>query len=354
MSTKSWPEDRLPLAKIKDWIKTNLPGQPQVNGPTRIYGIKDWGVTACFSVGYSSNVETVVFKSPLLPLSFPCGIVYDLLSNHCSGAVPSLLAWTELDGRRWLLFRPFQGERIQNLNSVEALCDLARTYADIQMTIADLPAQLKASIPCQPVTTLITHYKELLIAVEDRYLDFWRTENGHEVEGGSSSSVLVRLKACRSLVVDWVEELAAGDWPISINHIDLHPNNAVMQPEGKVLIYDWDEAFLGLPFLSLDKLLSAAQELADEAEMFAGVKGKAGQVCDPVSAVRQAYLDSLSCGTVTARERAFDLSHLLSPIHRAYADWRWLQAMGRGPEEEAERLAHCLIGAVENWEKRVA
>ncbi len=354
MSTESWPEDRLPLAKIKDWIKANLPGQPQVDGPTHIYGIKDWGVTACFSVGNSSNVENVVFKSPLLPLSFPCGIVYELLSNHCSGAVPNLLARTELEGCRWLLFRPFQGERIQNLNSVEALCDLARAYADIQTTIADLPAQLKTQIPGQTVTTLIARYEELLITVEDRYLDFWRTENSHEVEGGSSPPVLDRLKACRSWVVDWVEELVAGNWPISINHIDLHPNNAVMQPEGQVLIYDWDEALLGFPFLSLDKLLSAAQELAEEAEVFAGEKGADGQVWDPVSAVRQAYLNSLSWGTLTAREQAFDLANLLSPIHRAYADWCWLQAMGWGPEEEAKSLARCLIGAVENWEKRAA
>lgn len=57
----------------------------------------------------------------------------------------------------------------------------------------------------------------------------------------------------------WAAELRISGLPYSLDHVDFLPHNAVVQENGRVLIYDWEQAVLSVPFFSLDILLAFAQ-----------------------------------------------------------------------------------------------
>jgi hypothetical protein len=69
------------------------------------------------------------------------------------------------------------------------------------------------------------------------------------------------LNSFHSDICTWAHELATGGWPLSLDHVDCHANNAFVQPDGPLILYDWDEAILSCPFFSLDRLLDSASNL---------------------------------------------------------------------------------------------
>jgi aminoglycoside phosphotransferase (APT) family kinase protein len=114
-------------------------------------------------------------------------------------------------------------------------------------------------------------------------------------------------------VSKWAAELEDGGWPLSLDHVDLHPDNAMLRPDGRVLLLDWEEANLSVPFFSLDRLLDDAWERG----------GDAG-----AAMLRGAYLDALPWGTRPARERALTLALRLAPLKHAYEGMRLADALG--------------------------
>jgi len=87
-------------------------------------------------------------------------------------------------------------------------------------------------------------------------------------------------------------------WPDSIDHVDLHRDNSVVNANGSVMIFDWEESVLGCPFFSIDRLLWDAEEFGIENE------------------VLQTYLETIPWQTIKERRRAFDLARCLSPVQR--------------------------------------
>lgn len=199
--------------------------------------------------------------------------------------------------------------------------------ARIQAAIANPPSSETAGIGRTPVDRLPALYDELLGAIERRF------------PAGTLPS-LAPLAAARPAVGRWAEDAAAGGWPLSINHLDLHPGNAVRLHNGRTLIFDWEEAELGFPFFALDKLLIAAEEQDRAAES------------DPIrastqAAIRAAYLDELPWGSRAERERAMDLARLLTPIRNAHADLRFADALGWDPSDQ---VAMWMTLALRRWE----
>ena len=130
--------------------------------------------------------------------------------------------------------------------------------------------------------------------------------------------------------------------------MDLLPHNAAVQPQGRVLLYNWEQAVLGCPFFSLDVLLAFA---LDHAENFIGgleLRGERGT--EGAMALRDAYLDALPWKTRAARERAFALALCLSPIRYAWAEGRLASLFGQ-EEEWAEDMAWWIMRALYRWER---
>jgi hypothetical protein len=189
------------------------------------------------------------------------------------------------------------------------------------------------------VARITEMYDELASAVRKRYVTEWQASGSNLLrELGMPEDVTKRLGTYQPRVRRWAAELERGQWPLSIHHVDLHANNAVLLPDGEVLIYDWEEADLGFPFFSLDKLLLAAED------------PKVGGSPATAAAVRDAYLDALPWGTREERARAFELALLLSPIRYAYADRLFARALGWNA---AEPVATWVALALKRWDEAV-
>ena len=331
-STTEWPTERVDAGAVRAWIGDVLPGRPAVEGPTVTHRSNAWGVTARFVAHGDTGATEVVLKANFLPMSFSGAAVYELLGRRCPDDVPHLLASVEEPRRRWALFAAFEGETVGSIGELGPLVEVARTIARIQVTVAGSPEMLTSDLPRSPIERMPDVYDALLANVERRFV----AATGGDAEAfatahGLPAVALSTLRAGRPDVARWCEELAAGPWPPSIHHVDLHPNNAVLRQDGTVLIFDWEEGDLGFPLFVLDKLLLAAEE-------WWGVDG--------ASTVRDAYLDALPWGTRGERERAFAVAQLLSPFRYAAADLRFADAMAWDP---AGQVARWLGVALRRW-----
>ncbi|MGH2354848.1 MAG: phosphotransferase [Chloroflexota bacterium] len=379
MSHPPWPADLIDAEEVRRWIAFALPGRPQVTGPVTVHWAKSWGVTARFAIRAGpdqpppSHIHAmcqpvhpphefteVVFKASLLPLFFYAPAVYTLLGRLCPQHVPELLAWELLPGRtfrgphvhtswskeKWdsqegrlfTLFRPFAGQSVHASGNLDALLEMARTLARIQVAVAAQPVQETAGLPRVPVESIPTMYDYMLREVRDRYLAMWAADGGALAKQFDiPPDVFDRLKSVQRKVEAWTAELRAGEWPNSIDHPDFHPGNAALQPGGQVLIYDWEEAVIGCPFFSVEELLSRAGHFATDGETRA--------IQD---AIKDAYLDALPWHTRSQRDRAYDLGTRLSPIRGAYVFEIFHQAFGM--KGHSSRGAAMLVGhAVRGW-----
>lgn len=328
----TWPASLIDAADVRAWVADVLPGRPRVDGPIGVHRSNAWGCTARFAATLDSATTEVVFKANFLPLSFTGSAVYELLGRCCPGDVPEILASVEEPGRRWELFAVFVGDTVGSLGALESMADVARTIARVQTAVAGCPGLDTANLPITPVERLPALYDELLTAIQVRFLPaVGGDEHAFALAHGLPRDAVHTLATMRPTVSRWADELAAGPWPLSTHHVDLHPNNAVRRPGGSTLIFDWEEADLGFPLFVLDKLLV-------EADRWWGPTG--------ADAVRAAYLDALPWGSNDERERAFDLAQLLSPIRFASADFRFADAMGWDPTEQ---IATWLALALRRW-----
>jgi hypothetical protein len=332
----TWPAALVNAGAVRAWIAAALPGQPQVLGPLLVQQAKEWGVTASFACADAAPEESreVVFKACLLPLFARAPHIYTLLSEHCAGSVPELLAWTApRAGQTWALFAPFEGERVEAIHTREALLEMARTLAGIQVTVAGLPAEEKAELPCMPVERVPQWYEAVVHDLRERQASLWRGAGRELAEQlHIPADAVERLEVYRPQVAAWAAELQAAGIPDAIDHVDLQWDNAVRQPDGRMLLFDWEEATLSCPLFSLDRLLNDARELdlGEEAAWAGDADGTLYTLGE--AALRDAYLDALPWGTRMARERAFDLAMCLAPVKTAYESMVFADALGWGGE----------------------
>lgn len=347
-STTIWPMERLDAAAVREWITAALPGRPTVVGPVEVYRANDYGVTARFAVesGLLAD-EGVVLKANFLPMMFTAAAPYELLNRCCAGDVPTLLAATEELGRRWMLFRVFGGEPVKTAGGgAAALQRMAAAMGSIQARVAALPETEQARLPRMDAMDLPRLFEQLLLEVRSTYTAMWSANRNKAAGVGEIPDGFVeRLERFRPRLHDWAEELKHGRWPDSIDHVDLHANNGVIQPDGHVLIFDWEEAVLGCPFFSIDKLLADAEGAPLPQPLPAAI-GRG----DNVAAVRSSYLEALPWKTRAERERALDVALCLGPIRYAWEDAVFAEAVGWPVEPVAEVIAWWLTRALCRWE----
>ncbi len=331
-----WPEALVAVEPVREWIASALPGQPRIVGPLLVHQAKAWGVTASFAAAGAAPDQTreVVFKASLLPLFARAPHVYTLLTERCPRSTPELLAWTlPRPGQTWSLFAPFEGQTIEDLHTLDALLAMARTLADIQIRCASLTEEHQAELPRMPVEGIPAWFDTVLRDLRERQAPLWRGKARRlAAQFGLPDDTPDRLDSFRPHIANWTDALVTANIPQSLDHVDLHWGNAVQQPDGTVLIYDWEEAALSCPLFSLDRLLNDAREL-DLGEAAAWSSYASGPLYTPSElALRDAYLDALPWGARADRTHAFELAMLLAPIKTAYESLVFAGALAWGDE----------------------
>jgi aminoglycoside phosphotransferase (APT) family kinase protein len=263
----AWPNEHIALDAASRWVASAC--ACEVDTP-EILRTKRWGVTARFG--------SVVLKASFTPLFPQVTEVHALLERIVPEGAPRLIASEMVDGQLWTLFEHLRGATAEEVGTPGALEATARELARVQAAVAKLDltrmpvfdvrrvpgALLKDDLSDQPV--------ELVQWLHD---------------------------AQPSLQLD---ADALADIPPSLDHPDVNGSNAIMLDDGRAILLDWEEATVGCPLFSLDRLL-------DEAHEFSAVE-----------TVTDVYLDTLRVGGSEQLERAMRLVPLkLAHEGRAFA-----------------------------------
>jgi len=352
-----WPDDLLDAAAVRAWIAAVLPGTREVAGPLYVHQAKEWGVTASFAASNDAGVREVIFKAGLLRLFADAPRIAALLTRVCPNAVPQLLAWEPHGEGSWSLFATFEGQSIEELENQQALQQMARTLAHIQATVAALPQEERAPLPRLALRLLPRLYETVLREVRERSLAYWADEGRELAEQFNlPADILAQMERFQPHIAAWTDELVAGSWPESLDHVDLHAGNAILRSDGGILIYDWEEANLSCPFFSLDRLLDDARDLESLESSESPDESQAQPTATPGGipytpaerALRDAYLAALPWGTPASRERAFDLALCLAPIKTAYESVILAETLG-WEEGSPHLIAWALGRALPRW-----
>jgi len=262
-----WPEDRISLAVAKEWVASVC--CHRVESP-EILRIKNWGVTARFG-----SVVLKVAYTPLFPQVVGVHKVLELIEPK---AAPSLIAHHERDGQHLTLFEFLPGVTAEDTGTSEALVAVAGELARVQTAASKLDL---SGLPVLPVEEIVN------LLLEDDLSDL----PIELVQWLRKAESAFRLDAS-----------ALAESPLSLDHPDVNASNAMVQPDGDIILLDWEEATVGCPFFSLDRLLGEAREQS---------------VVNPVC---EAYLENLPWGTREGLERAMRLVPLkLAWDNRTYA-----------------------------------
>jgi hypothetical protein len=346
--TLAWPLTTPDADKVKEWIRSVLPDKCEVVGPTHIYAqytdAPDIRATARFEA-LPQNGPGVVFKANYFPLLASSPRFFHLLSQHCPGIVPHVLAWEERDGGSFLLCEAFEGELVSQLKSPDPLLDTARTLARIQTIVANLPESETNLLPRLEVARLPFLFADVLAHLRLHYNAAWAGDNEKLTQwlGFPASQVLERLEPLQSEVLEWAQALASSPVPLSIDHGDLHAGNAIRQPDGTMLIYDWENACLSCPLFSVEKLLVSAWAVdrqAQDAGPWGWISGTPMQL-----AVKQVYLESVTWASRAERDHLFDMAMCLAVIKEMHSEIEWAETMGwanGNPEWTAQLISRLF------------
>jgi aminoglycoside phosphotransferase (APT) family kinase protein len=263
----AWPEEHIALDAAQQWVSSA--GACEVGSP-EILQVKRWGVTARFG--------SVVLKASFRALFPQVTEIHALLESIEPVGAPRLIASERVDGQLWTLFENLEGDTAEEVGTSSVLEATARELARVQAAVAKLDL---TSVPALDVRSVPS------ILLEEDLSD--------------------QPEAC----VQWLRDAqpslqrdadALADVPPSLDHPDVNASNAIMLVNGRAILLDWEEATVGCPLFSLDRLLSDARELS------------------AVEPVMVAYLETLGVGDSEHVDRAMRLAPLkLAHESRAFA-----------------------------------
>jgi aminoglycoside phosphotransferase (APT) family kinase protein len=263
----AWPNEHISLDAAARWVASAC-GR-EVEAP-EILQTKRWGVTARFG--------SVVLKASFTPLFPQVTDVHALLERIVPEGAPRLIASEMVDGQLWTLFEHLHGPTAEEVGTPGALEATARELARVQAAVARLDL---TRLPAFDVRSVPGALLEDDLSDQPVGLVQWLRD----------------AQPALQLDAD-----ALADVPPSLDHPDVNGSNAIMRDDGRAILLDWEEATVGCPLFSLDRLLGDAHELS------------------AVETVRDAYLDTLRAGGPEQLERAMRLVPLkLAHESRAYA-----------------------------------
>jgi aminoglycoside phosphotransferase (APT) family kinase protein len=263
----AWPSEHIDLDAAIQWVSSTC--NCEVDAP-EILQVKRWGATARF--------DGFVLKASFTPLFPQVTRIHALLEQIVPEGGPKLIRSEMVNGQLWTLFEHVLGPTAEQAGTAEALVVTARELARVQAAIAKLDL---TGIPVLDVRRIPS------ILLEDDLSDL------------PAEQVRWLKDAQPSLQAD---ADALADIPPSFDHPDMNGGNAILLDDSRVVLIDWEEATVGCPLFSLDRLLSDAREL------------------NCVEAVRSSYLEAFGETDSEQLRRAMRLVPLkLAHEFRAYA-----------------------------------
>jgi hypothetical protein len=262
-----WPNEHIALDAALRWVASAC--ACEVDTP-EILQVKQWGVTARFG--------SVVLKASFTPLFPHVTDVHALLERIVPEGAPRLIASEMVNGQLWTLFEHLPGATAEEVGTPGALEATARELARVQAAVA------KLDLTRLPVFDV-------------------RRVPGTLLEDDLSDQPVELVQWLRDAQPSLQRDAdALADVPPSLDHPDVNGSNAIMLGDGRAILLDWEEATVGCPLFSLDRLLDDAHELS------------------AVETVVDAYLDTLRAGGLEQVERAMRLVPLkLAHEFRAFA-----------------------------------
>ncbi len=250
----TWPDEHITLEAVSRWISSAC--KHEVNKP-EILRTKQWGVTARF--------DSFVFKASFTPL-YPNAIeVQGLLEKIVPKGAPRLIASDIVDGQLWTLFEHIQGATAEEVGTIGAIEAMARELARVQIAVAKLDL---TGLPVLNIRSLPGALLEDDLSDQPAELIQWLSDSQSSLQ---------------------LDANALADIPLSLDHPDMNMSNAIILSDGRAILLDWEEATVGCPLFSLDRLLNDAYELS------------------AVETVRDVYLDTLNAAGLDQVESAMRL-----------------------------------------------
>jgi hypothetical protein len=325
----NWPEHIASLEAVRAWIAEALDAEVGSIRLAKAFQRQDWGVTASFTLDVTGAnlldvppARRVVFKSNNLPQRRDLPGLHDLLVRACPDSVPAVLASRPAQGRDgsvWLLFEHFYGTRVFDIEGEApgraAELKTVRTFATIQAAVSEVIESEQVPLPRAPLAGFAAAYERVQRTFRDQLWPTWqRFRYFRGIHYILPDDLPRHLKEHERAIEFCLDELDAGGWPESVDHTDLHQRNAVVQPDGQILIYEWDEATIGCPFFSLDKLLDIIGEPGGLAYPGPAATPPSHDSLARAEAVRTAYIETLTWGSHTALNRALAVALCLAPL----------------------------------------
>jgi len=262
-----WPNEHIALDDASRWVA--LACACEVDTP-EILQVKQWGVTARFG--------SVVLKASFTPLFPQVTDIHALLESIVPTGGPRLIACEMVEGQLWTLFEHLPGATAEEVGTSGALEATARELARVQAAVAELDLTRLPMFDVRRVPSAL---------LEDDLSD-------------QPAELVQWLRDAQPALQRDADALA--DVPASLDHPDVNGGNAIILSDGRAILLDWEEATVGCPLFSLDRLLDDAHKLS------------------AVETVEDAYLDTLRAGGSEQVERAMRLVPLkLAQEFRAFA-----------------------------------
>jgi aminoglycoside phosphotransferase (APT) family kinase protein len=262
-----WPNEHIALDAASRWVALACGREA---GTPEILQVKQWGVTARFG--------SVVLKASFTPLFPQVTDVHALLESIAPKGGPRLIASAMVEGQLWTLFEHIPGATAEEVGTSGALEATARELARVQAAVAELDLTRLPMLDVRRVPGVL---------LEDDLSD-------------QPAELVQWLRDAQPGLQRDADALA--DVPPSLDHPDVNGGNAIMLGDGRAILLDWEEATVGCPLFSLDRLLDEAHALS------------------AAETVANAYLDTIRAGGSQQLERAMRLVPLkLAHEFRGYA-----------------------------------
>jgi hypothetical protein len=222
-----------------------------------------------------------------------------LLQREVPDLVPAVLAvhptkpWMLIDDGGVKLREAFTGDAV-----LAAWRSVLPRYAELQRALTPHVAEMLAfGTPDHRLALLATRFADII--EDERSVAIERPERLSESERSTMRALVPTLEQrCRELAALGVAETA--------EHDDLHDGNVLVRGERRV-IFDWGDACVAHPFLTLSVTLRFAADRAGQEER-----------APAILALRDAYLEPWSdLATPNELRRAADLAFRLGFVSRA-------------------------------------
>ncbi|HYF63086.1 MAG TPA: hypothetical protein VD886_09765 [Herpetosiphonaceae bacterium] len=235
--TAAWADPAW-LAAATEWIAAALPADRRLAGPIERLHIRPWSTV----LRAPTTAGDAYFKAvaPLLAHEVA-------LTAALAGWVPAAtLAPLAADAERGWLLLPDGGATLRPI--IRADRDAGHweralpAYAAAQIALAEhTSAMLALGVPDRRPGALPGLYARLLASLPALEV---------ESEYALGADELGRLHVSHGLIEELCARLEAGAIPASLNHGDLHDANVFMG-DGRPRFFDWGDASLSHPFVSL-------------------------------------------------------------------------------------------------------